>query len=71
VNVAFFFLLWISSPSGGHSKIFGAKADCEKVREETLAASDTLYLSQCVEMEMQFVKGVKQDYQRPSNIWTP
>lgn len=68
MDVAFLVLLWVSSPSGGHSEIFGSLAECEEKHAAVLAASDTLYLSACLPVELKFVKGVRQDYQRPSDI---
>lgn len=69
MDAVFFFLLWISSPSGGHSEIFGAQADCEVERKVRVEAHDTLYLSDCVRVEMKFVKSVRQEYQRPSEVF--
>lgn len=68
MNVAFFFLLWVSTPSGGHSEMFGAKAECETRRVAVLEQHDTLYLSDCVPVELKFVKSVRQEYQRPPDF---
>lgn len=71
MDVVFFVLVWVSSPSGGHSEFFGALAECERVRAEALVAHDTLYASECVHIALKLVKSVKQNYQRPSDIWQP
>lgn len=71
MNVAFLVLLWVYSPSGGHSEFFGALSECERVRAEILAAHDTLYASECVPIELKFVKSVRQDYQRQREYREP
>lgn len=71
MDVVFFVLLWISSPSGGFSDIYGSLAECEDTRNKIVSYLDTLYVSKCVEIEMKFVKGVQQEYKPKSEIWNP
>jgi len=68
LDIAFFVLLWIASPQGGFSEIFGAKEDCIEAHKAVVEASNTLYASECIEVQMKFIKSVKQEYQRPSDI---
>lgn len=71
MDVAFFFLLWISSPEGAHSEIFGDIAGCREKYAAVKHTHDTLYLSECIAVEMKFVQGVRQEYQRPSEVRQP
>lgn len=68
MDVVFWILIWVSSPQGGFSDIYGALKDCQDRRAQVLAYVDTLYSSECVRVELKFVKGVKQEYRRPSEI---
>lgn len=68
MDAIFFALLWIAIPSGGHSDIFGSQAECERVKAEVSAQSDVMYVSDCAELRMTFLRQVRHEYQPPRDF---
>ena len=68
MDVVFWFLIWVSSPGGGYSEFFGDIHDCGGKRTQIISLTDTLYVSDCVRVELKFVKSVPQDYKPESEI---